>query len=163
MCNTKGVDVKKILLNAGILVVVGFVAIQFFRPERTNPAVDPAVGSLQQLHADPEVEKNLRAACFDCHSHETIWPWYSSVAPVSWLLARDVSGGRKHLNFSIWGKYSPDRKLLALSDIVEQVSTDEMPLKPYRLLHSGARLDSSARKAIVQWALREKTRLSSEP
>ena len=154
---------KKTWLITGIVFLLAFVAIQFYRPEMTNPAIDPAVGSPEQLHADPEVEKILRAACFDCHSHETVWPWYGSVAPSSWLIARDVSRGRKHLNFSIWGKYSRDRKLVALNDIVEQVTSGEMPLGSYKLLHAGARLDSSTMNAVVEWALRERARHSSEP
>jgi hypothetical protein len=155
--------VKKFLRIAGIVLVLAFAGMQFIRPERTNPPVDPAIGGLQQLHADPAVEKLLRVACFDCHSHETEWPWYSSVAPSSWLVARDVKAGRKHLNFSLWGKYSQDRKLVALKDIMEQVSSGEMPYPPYVLLHSGARLDSSSRSTIVTWAQREKERLSAEP
>jgi hypothetical protein len=155
--------VKKVWRIAGIVVALALVGIQFIRPEMTNPPVDPALGGSQQLHADPAVEKLLRSACFDCHSHETEWPWYSSIAPSSWLVARDVKMGRKHLNFSLWGKYSRDRRLVALNDIMEQVSSGEMPFRPYALLHSEARLDSSARNAIVAWALREKERLSAAP
>jgi hypothetical protein len=159
----KGTGVKKVWRIAAIVVVVALAGIQFIRPEMTNPPVDPAVGNPQQLHADPAVEKLLRAACFDCHSHETSWPWYSSLAPGSWLVARDVKVGRKHLNFSLWGKYSLDRRLTALNDIIEQVSSGEMPFRPYALLHSDARLDSSARSTIVAWAQREKERLSATP
>jgi len=155
--------VKKVWRIAGIVAVLALVGIQFIRPEMTNPPVDPALGSLEQLHADPAVERLLRAACFDCHSHETNWPWYSSLAPSSWLVARDVRVGRKRLNFSLWGKYGLDRRLTALNDIMDQVSSGEMPYRPYVLLHSEARLDSSARNKIVAWAQREKERLSAEP
>lgn len=154
---------KKVWRIAGIVGVLALIGIQFIRPEMTNPPVDPVVGSPEQLHAEPAVEKLLRGACFDCHSHETIWPWYSSIAPSSWLVARDVKAGRKRLNFSLWGKYSSERKLVALNDIIDQVSSGEMPFRPYALLHSEARLDTSARHSIVAWAQREKERLSAEP
>jgi len=155
--------VKKVWKIAGTIVAVALVGSQFIRPERTNPVVDPAIGISQQVPMDAGVEKLLRAACFDCHSHETSWPWYSAVAPTSWLVAGDVTDGRKHLNFSIWGKYSHDRQLVALSDITEEVSSGEMPFWPYAIIHPEARLDSSARNTIVAWAQREKERLSAEP
>jgi hypothetical protein len=112
----------------------------------------------QFLSIEPEIGELLRTACYDCHSNETRWPWYAHVAPASWLLARDVNEGRKHLNFSAWGKYAEGRRLLALDGIAEEVAESEMPLPPYLLLHPEADMDSSARARLIDWAHREADR-----
>ena len=96
---------------AGLLVVV-----QGFRIDRTNPPVE------QDVAAPAGVEALLRRACYNCHSHETVWPWYSHVAPVSWLLAHDVSEGRRELNFSTWAAYPAAKKVRKLRKSADEVA-----------------------------------------
>ena len=84
-------------------------------------------------------------ACFDCHSNRTSWPWYSNVAPVSWLVQRDVDGGREKLNFSEWDRPQPEA-----GEAAESVQEGEMPPRQYRLLQSSARLSAAERQALVQ-------------
>ncbi len=96
----------------------------------------------------PETRALAVGACFDCHSNETKWPWYSNVAPVSWLVQRDVDAGRDKLNFSEWDQPQPEA-----DEAVEVVDEGEMPPWQYRLLHSDARLSSEERQALVQGLL----------
>ena len=93
----------------------------------------------------------LHAACYDCHSHETKWPFYSRIAPASWLVTDDVNEGRKHLNFSDWPK-EPDRATRKLDRINEVLDYREMPPKKYTLLHPEARLTDAQRKLLVDWS-----------
>jgi len=102
----------------------------------------------------------LRTACFDCHSNETRWPWYSYVAPVSWLVADDVASGRRHLNFSEWEKYPKSKRVLKLGQIYEQVSKGDMPIQKYLYIHADARLTAADRDSITDWTERVKDRLT---
>jgi hypothetical protein len=138
----KGTSLRKSLL---ILIAV-LAGIQFFPVERTNPPVTGDLG------AEPEVDVLLRDACYDCHSHETKWPAYAHVAPISWFLIRHVSEGRKELNFSTWESMPEDRKDRKLEEIAELVENHSMPLASYVRLHPEARLTDAQRTRIVAWA-----------
>src|SRR5215467_1820965 len=94
---------KRLLLAVSILLAIA----QFFRPARTNPPTDPAreIGALLPL--DPAVHSTFARSCNDCHSNRTVWPWYTGVAPASWLVVSDVNRGRKALNLSNWAGYTP--------------------------------------------------------
>jgi len=94
----------------------------------------------------------LKTACYDCHSNKTIYPWYSYVAPVSWLVARDTRLGREEMNFSDWESNDKMRKAKFLSDIVDVVSDGTMPMVIYPLMHPEAKLKKSDRQMIVDWA-----------
>ena len=127
------------------LIVVG-VGIQVIPVERVNPPVDPAA----TLGGD--VVEILRPACYDCHSHETRWPWYARVAPTSWLIAHHVDEGREHLNFSLWNGYGADRHRHLAAEILEEVKEGEMPPAGYRRLHPEADLDEAALRRLEAWA-----------
>ena len=99
----------------------------------------------------PEVKVVLERSCKECHSNETAWPWYSYVAPVSWMVARDVHQARKKMNFSEWGTYSAQRKEDRLEEICEQVTNGEMPDRKYAIFHRGARLLPQERDAACRW------------
>lgn len=105
---------------------------------------NPPVG--QEPAWDSEQTRTLAAsACFDCHSNQTNWPWYSNVAPASWLIQRDVDTGRQRINFSEWDRPQPHADHAA-----EAVQEGDMPPFQYRLLHPGARLSSAERQALIQ-------------
>ena len=131
-----------------VALVVGgvFVSLQFVTVERSNPPI----GS--DVDAPDDVKAILRRACYDCHSHETRWPWYSYVAPVSWYVTDHVEEARGDLNFSRWPTFDFEAQDLAFDDIREQVSTGEMPLESYLLLHPSARLTPEDRGRIISWA-----------
>jgi hypothetical protein len=132
------------LAAAGILVVLA--ALQLVPATRTNPLV------VADVAAPAEVKAILRGACYDCHSNETRWPWYSKVAPLSWWITHHIEEGREDLNFSEWPAYDFEAQDLAFEDIRKQVSRGKMPLRSYRLMHPGARLTEAERKAILRWA-----------
>jgi hypothetical protein len=129
------------------VLAAAFAALQCVPVDRSNPAVHG------DLVAPPEVKAALRRACFDCHSNETTWPWYSQMAPLSWLMARDVKRGRQRLNFSDWADYAsdPETQQRKLDQIVESVRRGDMAPWYYRVLHSGARLDPSQGEVILRW------------
>jgi len=153
---------KKTIRWIGICAAIGFILIQFVMPERANPAIDQSLTIAAQAELTPPLATMIKASCFDCHSNETRWPWYSYIAPVSWLVADDVASGRKHLNFSEWGKYPKSKRVLKLGQIYEQVSKEEMPIKKYLMMHADARLSAADRDSIVSWTERERDRLSEE-
>lgn len=99
-----------------------------------------------------EIGTILRTSCYSCHSNETSYPWYSYVAPSSWLVAKDVREGREALNFSQWQDYDLMEKLEKLDDIAIEVGEATMPMEIYTLMHPSAKLDASQRERIVAWA-----------
>jgi hypothetical protein len=94
----------------------------------------------------------LRDACFDCHSHETSWPWYGKVAPFSWLVARDVNKGREALNFSTWGRYQLRDQEEIKREIWQQVKFSNMPPPLYTLGHPEARVTTDHHRMFKEWA-----------
>src|SRR5712664_3174329 len=101
---------RKILKWIAIILVIIFFGLQFIRPAKTNPPIDQAQTIEAQTQVTPQVEAILDRSCNDCHSNKTRWPWYSNVAPVSWLVVDDVNEARRVLNFSEWGRLDPDRQ-----------------------------------------------------
>ena len=136
------------LVRILLVVVIVLIGIQFIPVNRSNPPVE------EEIPASPEVKAVLKRACYDCHSNETIWPGYSRVAPVSWLLAWDVREGREELNFSTWNRYSQKKRDKMIKEIWEEVEEGEMPPWFYLPLHPEARLSDSDRSLLRGWAKR---------
>ena len=135
------------VVKLGLLVVgVAVLAAQLVPVDRSNPPVQGEVA------APAEVRAVLRRACYDCHSNEVRWPWYGRVAPVSWLLERDVREGRKEVNFCVFGEYSEKRRRRKWMEIPEQVQKSEMPPWFYVAVHREARLSEADRALLLQWA-----------
>jgi hypothetical protein len=149
-----------IRIVTGILGV--FVIAQLFRPELTNPQSDPALSVKNYKGILPEVVAKIEKACYDCHSNETHWPWYSYVTPINYLIAGDANNGRKRVNFSEWGKYKPGKLQSVLDNIYDEVYHRSMPLKKYSLIHAEARLTDAEVKMICDWASAEQDRLAQE-
>jgi hypothetical protein len=131
------------------VAVVAVLLIQLLPVEKTNPPVET------EMPAPAPVRAILRRSCYDCHSNETDWPWYSRVAPVSFLLARDVAEGRRELNVSVWNRYEDKRRLRKFKEIIEQVGKKEMPPTVYTVAHRAAILTPEDRKALMDWARAE--------
>ena len=155
---------KRILKWTGITLVVLLVVSQAVRPAKTNPPIDESRTIQAHAEVTPEVFAILERSCYDCHSNKTIWPWYSQVAPVSWLLVSDVNDGRKDLSFSGWARYDAKRAARKLQEICEQIEKGEMPLKSYVLIHPAAKLSDSDKKILCDWAKEERERvIASQP
>ena len=132
---------KKVVIG---VVVLGLV-IQFIPTVRSNPE------QRETPDAPPEVVTLLQRACYECHSNETTWPWYTKVAPFSWLAADDVSGGRKHLNFSEWSKYSAKKQAHKKEECWEEIESGEMPLWFYMPLHPEAKFTPEEMELLHAW------------
>ena len=146
-------------LTSAVVVLVGLAVLQMAVPARTNPAVDPAL-ELTAASAPRPVVDVIRRACYNCHSSETVWPWYARVPPSSWLVVSDVNEGRGQLNFSRWATYNPYDRADLLDKICQDVSEKKMPLWQYRLVHPAARLSSDEVAAICAWTKEEADRLT---
>lgn len=149
----------KILKWIGIGIVIILCVIQVVRPDRTNPAVDRGKTLQANAQVPPEVQAIFERSCYDCHSNQTKWPWYTNVAPVSWFVADHVKDGREELSFSEWGAYPPKKADHKLEEICEMVEKGEMPLESYLILHSGAKLSESDKQSLCNWAKAERARM----
>lgn len=135
-----------------LLSFIAFLLMmQFFRINQTNPAPSPSTDFASLSQIPPDKLAILKGACYDCHSNETRYPWYSQIAPISWRLSGHIKEGRKELNFSEWGTYSARKQEHRLEDIEEAFRTGSMPTWDYKLAHAGGRLSLSQRKEMEEW------------
>ena len=132
--------------KALIILIVILVAIQFIPVDKTNPPVTA------ELDAAMEIISVFKGSCYDCHSNETVWPWYSNIAPASWLVAADVKEARKHLNFSEWGNLSRKDIVKMKEEIWKEIEKEKMPLWKYKILHPEAKLTQKDKSLIRGWA-----------
>jgi hypothetical protein len=148
----------RIMRNTLSTGVVLLAAIQLVRPARTNPPIERHRTLEAVVGADHPALRVIDRSCRDCHSNATTSPWYSNVAPASWLVVRDVAKGREELNFSEWSSYraEPQRKLLKKS--CEEVREGEMPLGIYTLVHGTTRLTPADVEAVCSLAQMELAR-----
>ena len=126
--------------------------IQLIPVHRTNPAFDPAGTIWASTSAPPQIISTFQRSCQDCHSNLTKWPWYSHVAPVSWVVANDVNGGRRHFNVDEWGSYSMPKKQDRLTKTCEEIKSGGMPDSKYTFIHRGAKVSDQERAALCEWA-----------
>jgi hypothetical protein len=131
---------------AALAFCVAFIAIQLVPVNRTNPPVQG------DFRGSTEVVSVLRRACYDCHSNETVWPSYSRVAPLSWVIAHDVNEGRAVLNFSIWNQLSTEKQAEAMKESWEEVAEGKMPTWYYVALHPEARLSANDQSVLRAWS-----------
>ena len=142
---------KRLAQRLLLIVCVLLVAIQLVPVGRTNPPVDPAQTLERTLTVPPDVKAILDRSCRDCHSNQTVWPWYSHVAPASWLLVSDVNHARDEMNFSEWGAENTDAQRDSLLEICRKVKKGAMPLGTYKLLHKEAALTASDVTTLCTW------------
>ena len=136
---------KRSYLFLGLIALIIF--IQLIPVDRENPSSD----SESELKAPYEIKAILKKSCFDCHSNQTHWPFYSYIAPVSWLIAKDVKKGRTELNFSEWDKLTEKKRKNVKEEIIEEISDNEMPLPLYLITHSGAKLSDEQKLKLKHW------------
>ncbi len=123
-----------------VLVIFGFIQLIPYGRDHSIPPVND-----EPRWPSPAVHDLARRACFDCHSNQTIWPWYSNIAPVSWLVYHDVTEGRQHINFSDWDR--PEHQ--HIDEVPEALENNSMPPAPYLLLHPSARLTAEEKQALL--------------
>ncbi|MGZ3931744.1 MAG: heme-binding domain-containing protein [Bacteroidia bacterium] len=151
---------KKLTVRNCIIGLLLFLLLsQLIRIDKTNPTVDPAVDFISLTASPADVAAVLRTSCYDCHSNEARYPWYTNIAPFSWWIKHHINEGRGHLNFSVWGTYKPKRAAHKLEECVEQVEEDEMPMSSYTWMHHDASLSDQQRLLLMNFfkSVREKS------
>jgi cytochrome c551/c552 len=136
-------NIRKFLRGAGIALPVLLVGIQLVPVTKTNPPVTQAI-----TWDSEQTQKLAQRACMDCHSNETVWPWYSNVAPVSWLLSSHVRNGRQNLNFSEWTYNAEDKAKLA-KKVEREISGGGMPDPSYLPMHTEAKLTDVEKQQLI--------------
>jgi len=148
---------KKILL--GLLMVL--ILIQFFQPAR-NKSSELSSTDIKKTFSIPEnVQLVLQISCYDCHSNNTNYPWYSKIQPFGWLLAKHIKNGKAELNFNEFSSYSLRRQISKLTGIGNSVKDGTMPLTSYILIHKNARLSNEDKALLIGWAMSTKDSLSA--
>lgn len=139
--------IRKILITALIALVV----IQFISIDKANPKVNEMEDFISNTRPPAKVADMIRNACYDCHSHETTYPWYTNVQPVAWWIKGHIKEGKKHLNYSEWASYSEDKQTHKIEESIEEIESNHMPLKSYTWTHSKAKLSHRDREEMIQW------------
>ena len=137
--------------NLVIGVILLIVLMHVFQIDKENPPVDPSIYLITVMEPPLEVANILKASCYDCHSHETEYPWYTNIAPFSWWIGHHIEEGREHLNFSEWANYEEKKALHKLEEMYEEVEEGEMPLESYLWIHSEAKLSKRQSAALINW------------
>ena len=153
---------KRVIKIIVIILFGIFIIAQFIRPSFTNPSVVQSE-TLQSAMLVPEnVQTVLSRSCNDCHSNETIYPWYSKIQPSAWFLGEHIKEGRSELNFSVWNTYQPDRKKRKLEEICEQIESRAMPLPSYLWIHRDAGLKDDEIKTLCHWTKIEINKIETQ-
>jgi hypothetical protein len=156
---TKKITLKTIFLS----LIISFLIIQIFRIDKSNPQVDSSKNFVNVTNASAEVKSILAASCYDCHSNEVIYPWYTNIAPFSWWIKHHVNEGREELNFSEWGTYSSRRMDHKLKECIEQVEEGEMPMDSYLWMHKDATLTDAQKQELIAFFNSLRTHESDKP
>jgi len=140
--------IKKILL----LLLVVFILIQMIRPEKNISLAASPNDIAAHYNVPGDVLNILKRSCYDCHSNNTIYPWYNNIQPVAWWMADHVKVGKEEINFSEFAAYSPKKQSHALRSVVGQIKKDEMPMDSYLWIHKDAKMNDEQRKVVMAWA-----------
>jgi hypothetical protein len=149
--NLRSLAAKKFFKKLLWALVIFFIVIQFFHPEKNISSTQSPNHITKQFTLPVEVEKTLKKSCGDCHSNNTSYPWYFNVQPVAWWLADHIEEGKREVNFDEFATYSLRRQFKKFKEIKEQVEEDEMPISAYTLLHRDAVLSAEQKQAVIKW------------
>lgn len=144
-----------------LILLITFVVIQFIQPARNHSGqVSPSdIANVYTLPSD--VQRIFKAACYDCHSNNTRYPWYANIQPGGWWLAYHIKEGKEELNFSEFGNYSAKRRINKLREIGNSLTDGTMPLSSYLLIHKDARLTKEEKELVTAWTNKVKDSLST--
>jgi len=137
------------MIKRVLFILLGvLLAAQVFRPDMANPSMDPANDMLDITHAPDDIRQLVRNACYDCHSDQTRYPWYTAITPVNYWMKDHIAEGREHLNFSVWSEYAGSEHA---GEAWEEVLEGEMPPGYYTVMHAPARLSDADRRKLADW------------
>lgn len=138
---------KKIILGLAVILI----GMQFFQPLR-NQSDEVTASHIERVYAVPQnVKAILTQSCYDCHSNNTRYPWYSRIQPGAWYMARHIKKGKEELNFSTFGEYSARKQRNKFRAMAGQVKDGEMPLSSYTLIHRNAVLSQDDKQVLINW------------
>lgn len=138
---------KKIL----VILLVAFVIIQFFQIDKNNPEPTPQMDFLTIKNTPEKMKTMIKNGCYDCHSNETKYLWYSNLQPIAWFLQNHIDEGRKKLNFSTFATYEPKRQAHKLFEVGEMIEQKEMPLDSYVIGHPEAKFTDAERNEMIKY------------
>jgi len=141
----------KLLKITGLVLLVVLVGLQFFRPETNHSTTVSSTDFVKTYETPEQVAQILRTSCYNCHSNNTDYPWYSKVQPVGWLLEDHINKGKEVLNLSEFGFYSGRRQQSKLTSMISQIEDDKMPLPAYTFIHREARLSKEKKKTLLDY------------
>lgn len=145
---------RKIIGGFSLILIIAFVIIQFFQPEKNKAAANS--NDLLNTNNVPEnVASLLKESCYDCHSNNTRYLWYHKIAPVSWMVDRHIRDGKQELNFSEWGTLDNYDQIISLDEITHEIRRKTMPLKSYRFMHSKANLSDAQTQILEEWSKKQ--------
>ncbi|MEO7308116.1 MAG: heme-binding domain-containing protein [Ferruginibacter sp.] len=156
---------KKILKRTFQILLLVFIIIQFIRPEK-NKSEGTSKKDISTVYPVPaNVQTILKTSCYDCHSNNTVYPWYAKIQPVAWWLNNHIQDGKKDLNFSEFASYRIMKQYKKLEQINDLVKKDEMPLDSYLWIHKYAKLDGQQKLALANWvtAVRDTIKANNPP
>ena len=138
------------IVLVGLLVVL--IVMQFFQPEKNISAAPTPNDLFAHYQAPDSLKQLIKTSCYDCHSNNTVYPWYSKIQPVAWWLSDHVNEGKRKFNFSEFATYAPKKADHKMEELMEMVKEEEMPLKSYTIIHTDAKLTNAQRIAMTDWA-----------
>lgn len=148
--------INKVLITAGVLILL----LQLFQPDR-NKDQSVSEQDITAMYPMPgSVKATLQTSCYDCHSNNTLYPWYSYVQPMAWWLDHHIREGKAELNFSEFGRYPLRRQQSKLKAIAESVEDNDMPLASYTLIHTNAKLSAAEKQQLLDWVAKTNDDLS---
>ena len=150
------------LKNGLIFFTIVFLAAQLIRIDKINYSQTTSSDVFQVLDASTSVQEIIKTACYDCHSDQPRYPWYASVAPVSWKIGQHIEEGRDELNFSKWATYSAKRRDHKLEEMIEEVEGGKMPQPNYVRMHSEAKLTDEQVASLKTWVTAERAKIAPE-
>lgn len=147
------IQVKSIMKKILFVLIAVLALLQFYSPAKNVATTEVSANAIGQHYTVPDnVDRLLRISCYDCHSNNTVYPWYSNVQPVALWLDDHIQDGKKHLNFDEFNTYSAERKEKKFKEITKTIEEGEMPISSYTLMHRNARLSPEDKKILTDWA-----------
>ncbi len=141
----------KIVKIIAWVALIAFVIIQFFLTDKNESYTIPETDFMMVNKVPSKIENQLKVSCYDCHSNNTVYPWYSKVQPAAWFLEDHIKEGKEELNFNDWSDYSDRRKKSKLRSIIKQIESGEMPMESYTLIHRDALLSENNKNAVIEF------------
>ena len=146
----------------GLGLIAVLIILQFFQPELNTAPIDPELDMLEVVEPPEAVADLIRNACYDCHSNQTVYPWYNRISPVSLYLHKHIIKGKEDLNFSEYGLLDKANKIGAFADFCDVLDAGTMPLQSYLLIHKDARLTQEEIESLCNWSEKEALKVMRE-